>query len=418
MDLLFITPGSCPRKLATPKKYRHCLPKLRKPLQSPLPSLTPLSPDFFDCLTLLFSFMKAQSSRIVVLASFHSDIFLKYLMSHGGMLQNSSSILVAVLALCLCGGALACGDTICHTYGDEPRFDDSDRPPNAVVLGRATWTVMHTTAAYLNDKGPLTDVEVKSIKTLFMSMPIHYPGKGQLLIQKIFADDTVKKELDGIKTKEDAQLFIWKVHNALTALVHPSRTPFPENLGLHVSQFRVANPEDGDVQYDIAGASDVQKNLILKALKTRWVAAGGLENKRWTKRDFLNLPPDRTMLGRAFWTVSSKNPSLPTYPTPYSPPPPAPLCPCPLPSPFRSVPNKMAHVAKDVIISCMCTLVYCPSAACTDIATGDIKNLETLMTDEKPLALPPFISTCTQSASICPTTSRRSRSKTSKAFLT
>ena len=104
---------------------------------------------------------------------------------------------------------MGCGDAICHTYGDEPRFDDSDRPPNAVVLGRATWTVMHTTAAYL-PKTPLTDVEISSIKTLFQSMPIHYPGKGQMLIQKIFADETVAKELDAIKTKEDAQLFVWK----------------------------------------------------------------------------------------------------------------------------------------------------------------------------------------------------------------
>lgn len=193
------------------------------------------------------------------------------------------------------------------------------------MLGRATWTVMHTTAAYLPET-PLTDVEISSIQTLFKSMPIHYPGRGQILMKKIFADDTIQKELNAIKTKEDAQLFVWKgedlptlreapslhprrpytssslhgllrvsigwstgvdsqhrildphptpltphphpllpwpsAHNALTAIVHPSRTPFPESLGLHVGQFRIANPEKGDVQFDTFGASDVQKKVL------------------------------------------------------------------------------------------------------------------------------------------------------------
>ncbi len=46
--------------------------------------------------------------------------------------------------------------------------------------------------------------------------------------------------------------------------------------------------------------------LIVKAIQSRWVIAGGLENHPWSKRDLLNLPPDRSMLGRAFWTVSVK----------------------------------------------------------------------------------------------------------------
>jgi hypothetical protein len=44
---------------------------------------------------------------------------------------------------------------------------------------------------------------------------------------------------------------------------------------------------------------------IIKAVQSRWVIAGGLENHPWSKRDLLNLPPDRSMLGRAFWTVLS-----------------------------------------------------------------------------------------------------------------
>ncbi len=106
------------------------------------------------------------------------------------------------------GYAKGCGEGICHDYGDEPRFDESDRPANAVVLGRATWTVMHTTAAYLPDE--LSAKELESYKTLVSSMPIHYPGKGKKLMQKVFYNGQMQKELDAVKNKEDAQLWLWK----------------------------------------------------------------------------------------------------------------------------------------------------------------------------------------------------------------
>lgn len=106
------------------------------------------------------------------------------------------------------GRTEGCGEGICHDYGDEPRFDESERPPNAVVLGRATWTVMHTTAAYLPDE--LTPVEAKAFRTLMHSMPMHYPGKGRALISKVFTDETIQKELGSVETKEQAMLFTWK----------------------------------------------------------------------------------------------------------------------------------------------------------------------------------------------------------------
>ena len=38
-------------------------------------------------------------------------------------------------------------------------------------------------------------------------------------------------------------------------------------------------------------------------MSARWVVSGGLKENHWPTRDLKNLPPDRTMLGRAFWTI-------------------------------------------------------------------------------------------------------------------
>ncbi len=47
----------------------------------------------------------------------------------------------------------------------------------------------------------------------------------------------------------------------MTALVHPTRAPFPDNMGLKVSAFRVANPEEGDKQFDLQSVTDAQKKV-------------------------------------------------------------------------------------------------------------------------------------------------------------
>jgi len=47
----------------------------------------------------------------------------------------------------------------------------------------------------------------------------------------------------------------------------------------------------------------VSKKQIIDAINGRWVLSGGLEVDPWNRRDIKNLPPDRTMLGRAYWTV-------------------------------------------------------------------------------------------------------------------
>ncbi|MGB1593879.1 MAG: hypothetical protein ACPIOQ_14090 [Promethearchaeia archaeon] len=55
-------------------------------------------------------------------------------------------LLPALLAAAAASGAAGCGKGVCQDYGMEPTFDSSSRPPNKGVLGRATWTVRHTSA--------------------------------------------------------------------------------------------------------------------------------------------------------------------------------------------------------------------------------------------------------------------------------
>ena len=70
---------------------------------------------------------------------------------------------------------IACSRAL-QDYGAEPKFDASDRPPSSGVLGRATWTMLHTTAAYLPEK--LQPEEAAGFKDLVSSAVNLYPGDG------------------------------------------------------------------------------------------------------------------------------------------------------------------------------------------------------------------------------------------------
>ena len=79
-------------------------------------------------------------------------------------------------------------------YGVEPKFDSSDRPSSAAVLGRATWTMLHTTAAYLPDK--LKPEEAAGFKDLVSSVVNLYPGDEARLIQSTIDDPIFRSEFD------------------------------------------------------------------------------------------------------------------------------------------------------------------------------------------------------------------------------
>ena len=83
---------------------------------------------------------------------------------------------------------IACSRAL-QDYGAEPKFDASDRPPSSGVLGRATWTMLHTTAAYLPEK--LQPEEAAGFKDLVSSVVNLYPGDGGRLIRTIFDDSSL-----------------------------------------------------------------------------------------------------------------------------------------------------------------------------------------------------------------------------------
>jgi hypothetical protein len=115
----------------------------------------------------------------------------------------------AVTLAAAASGVHGCGKGVCQDYGTEPSFDSSSRPPSKGVLGRATWTVLHTTAAYLPDEA--TEDELAAFRDLVRTVPLLYPGKGRVLADKILSDTLVKSELDSIESTQDAQLLVWKV---------------------------------------------------------------------------------------------------------------------------------------------------------------------------------------------------------------
>jgi hypothetical protein len=159
--------------------------------------------------------------------------------------------------------------------------------------------MLHTTAAYLPDK--LKPEEAAGFKDLVSSVVNLYPGDGARLIQTIIDDPVFRTEFDMTDTAEHAQLVIWKLHNAVNAEVWPHRWPFPPMMALSTDYFDLAGGL-GTGQLHLNAIPPSMKKNVLAALKKRWVLAGGLEEAPMPARDAKNLPPDRTMLGRAFWT--------------------------------------------------------------------------------------------------------------------
>ena len=121
-------------------------------------------------------------------------------------------------------------------------------------------------------------------------------------LSKILTNAEFVDEVKTCKTREDCMLVVWKLHNAVTASIKPTETMFPPSLGLKTAMFDLVNQPQGK-HFLISKVNPNIKKQIVSALTTRWKAKSGeLTNQHWSKRDLLNLPPDRTMLGRAFWT--------------------------------------------------------------------------------------------------------------------
>eukprot|EP00296_Roombia_truncata_P007647 JP446093.1.p1 GENE.JP446093.1~~JP446093.1.p1 ORF type:complete len:519 (-),score=169.88 JP446093.1:137-1537(-) len=142
------------------------------------------------------------------------------------------------------------------------------------MLGRASWTFLHSTASYL----PATlDIHEKSAFIELMNdiKLIYACSECRAHFDKIFADPVVQTELYGIATREDAQLWLWKIHNAVTSNNFPSWAMFPESAKLHAKEFLI--PESSATQLRIANLTPAVRKEILAALNKRWHMSAGLD---------------------------------------------------------------------------------------------------------------------------------------------
>jgi len=107
------------------------------------------------------------------------------------------------------------------------------------------------------------------LQDLVRAVPQLYPGKGRSLAERILTDTLVKSELDTIETPEDAQLLVWKLHNAVTAEISTKTAPFPDALGLAAEAFQVMSNPQG--QLLLGGLTSLKKQQIIDSINGRWV---------------------------------------------------------------------------------------------------------------------------------------------------
>jgi len=156
--------------------------------------------------------------------------------------------------------------------------------------------MLHTTAAYL--PADLQEDEIKGFQDLVTAVKHLYPGKGGALVSALLDLPDVKEEFTTMSTAEDAQLFMWKLHNMISAETFPSRSPFPASLGIGVDSFK----RGATARLHLGDLGRAEKDEVLQATSARWRMRDGLVVDPLDRRDARDLPPDRTMLGRAFWT--------------------------------------------------------------------------------------------------------------------
>jgi hypothetical protein len=170
-----------------------------------------------------------------------------------------------------------CDDGICKNYKVEPGAD-SDLPPDRRMLGRSAWTFFHATAAYLPAVlGP--DGETAFVN-LWRSVNHSYACslcRGHF--HYIFNDKIVQAELAAVKTRQDAQLWTWKIHNAVTANNFPTWPAFPSGLGLTLAPFRIP---DTNQQFLISKMNATMRSKIVKKIEKRWKIHGGLDASKTT----------------------------------------------------------------------------------------------------------------------------------------
>jgi len=181
------------------------------------------------------------------------------------------------------------------------KFCLNDQPLDRVTLGHVTWSFLHTTAAYLPET--LNATTKQAFQNLIMSVKEIYACelcRGHF--QEQMRDTMLQRELHDIKSREDAVLFLWKVHNMVTAAQYPNAPLFVS--GVTSTQFPVQNQtytlkggqrlynddglpkaeigpykklfEAGQEELPLGEMTDLFKAEVYDGTMKRWRAAGGL----------------------------------------------------------------------------------------------------------------------------------------------
>lgn len=95
----------------------------------------------------------------------------------------------------------------------------------------------------------------------------------------IFNDATVQTELAAVGTREDAVLWTWKIHNAVTANNFPTWPAFPEGSAFDLERFRI--PETR-TQLVLAEMNATVRVAVISAVDKRWKISGGLDASKST----------------------------------------------------------------------------------------------------------------------------------------
>jgi len=158
---------------------------------------------------------------------------------------------------------LLCGDEICSITGSPDflgtgwqspkKFCLNDKPLDRVTLGHVSWSFLHTTAAYLPET--MNQTQIDAFQNLIWAVRDIYAcelcrGHFQTLMQ----DPNLQRELKAVSTRMQAVLFVWKIHNMVTAKQYPNNPLFMKGVSATYAPKQTQN-------FTIQNGQEVYENI-------------------------------------------------------------------------------------------------------------------------------------------------------------
>eukprot|EP00960_Hanusia_phi_P026810 746476-Hanusia_phi.AAC.3 len=133
--------------------------------------------------------------------------------------------------------------------------DARDLPPDRTMLGRAFWTYMHTSSIYMQQQ---PDAQaLAAFRSIFESIYQVFPCPVcRSHFRSFYLDEQLQAELSALRSKHDAILFAWKLHNVVTAWGIRrdgwDRSVFPREFGFNASLFLLPTSSSSSPQVSLA----------------------------------------------------------------------------------------------------------------------------------------------------------------------